>query len=67
MIEGLWNRRSDGSGGRVKRTKNPNMYSVRDVEIMDEKEVDDLDEILDKISKKGYDALTKDEKNDFLN
>jgi len=38
------------------------MYSVADVEIMEEKDVDELDEILEKISKKGYDGLTAEEK-----
>ena len=42
--------------------KNKNMYSVSDVEILDESEVSELDEILEKISKKGYDGLTAEEK-----
>jgi membrane associated rhomboid family serine protease len=42
--------------------KNPNMYSVSDVEIVEEVEQSELDEILEKISQKGYDALTKEEK-----
>jgi hypothetical protein len=38
------------------------MYSVSDVEILDEEEISDLDDILEKISKHGYDGLTKEEK-----
>jgi hypothetical protein len=38
------------------------MYSVSDVEVVKEIDQSQLDEILDKISKKGYDALTKEEK-----
>ena len=38
------------------------MYSVNDVEIMEESDADELDEILEKISKKGYDSLSAEEK-----
>lgn len=41
---------------------NKNMYSVSDVEVMEETEESELDDILEKISKEGYDALTKKEK-----
>lgn len=44
------------------KSRNPRMRSVRDVEIMGEEEVEDLDEILDKISKSGYEGLTAEEK-----
>ena len=47
---------------KSKRKKNKDMYAVSDVEIMEEEDVDELDEILEKISKKGYDGLTKEEK-----
>lgn len=47
---------------KKKRQKNKDMYAVADVEIMEEKDADELDEILEKISKKGYDGLTKEEK-----
>lgn len=47
---------------KSKRNKNKDMYVVSDVEIMEEEDVDELDEILEKISKKGYDGLTKEEK-----
>ncbi len=47
---------------KPKQKKNKNMYSIKDVEIMEESEADELDEILDKISKKGYDALSAEEK-----
>ncbi|NBC27711.1 MAG: rhomboid family intramembrane serine protease [Bacteroidetes bacterium] len=48
-----------GKKGKAKRS---DMYSVSDVEIMEEKDLDELDEILEKISKKGYNGLTKEEK-----
>ncbi len=47
---------------RVVKPKNKNMYSVSDVEIMEESDADELDEILEKISKKGYDSLSAEEK-----
>ena len=50
------------SSKKKKRQKNRDMYAVTDVEIMEEKDADELDEILEKISKKGYDGLTKEEK-----
>lgn len=42
--------------------KNQNMYSVSDVEIVEETEQSELDEILEKISQKGYDGLSDAEK-----
>ena len=45
-----------------KRQKNKDMYAVADAEIMEEKDADELDDILEKISKKGYDGLTNEEK-----
>ena len=53
--------------GRLKpspssRPKNKNMSIVKDVEIVEEVDQTELDEILEKISKSGYDALTKEEK-----
>lgn len=42
--------------------RNENMYSVSDVEVIEEIEQTELDAILEKISNKGYDALTKQEK-----
>ena len=47
---------------KKKRQKNKDMYAVADVEIMEEKDADELDDILEKISKNGYDGLTKEEK-----
>ncbi|MEX2602119.1 MAG: rhomboid family intramembrane serine protease [Balneolaceae bacterium] len=44
------------------RTRNKKMYSVSDVDIIEEEERDELDDILEKISKSGYDALTAEEK-----
>ncbi len=53
--------------GRLKpnpssKPKNKNMHIVKDVEIVEEVDQTELDEILEKISKSGYDALTKEEK-----
>lgn len=42
--------------------KNKNMHIVSDAEIIEEVEQNELDTILEKISKYGYDALTKEEK-----
>ncbi|WP_322570550.1 rhomboid family intramembrane serine protease [Rhodohalobacter sp.] len=64
-IEKIWNPELSGFSKKnkeKKRKKNRDMYSVSDVEILDEEEVSDLDDILEKISKKGYDGLTKEEK-----
>lgn len=51
-----------GSYQKSKSPRNKDMYSVSDVEIVEEVEQTELDAILEKISKEGYDALTKDEK-----
>ena len=47
---------------KKKEPKNKKMYSVSDVEIVEETDQSELDEILEKISKEGYDGLTKEEK-----
>lgn len=57
-IERLWQEKPK----KAKRKKNKNMYSVSDVEIVEEKNQSELDDILEKISKQGYDGLTKEEK-----
>lgn len=57
-VERLWQEKPK----KTKRQRNKNMYSVSDVEIVEEKNQSELDEILEKISKKGYDGLTKEEK-----
>jgi membrane associated rhomboid family serine protease len=65
-IEKIWNPSlsspSSSAGRKKRKKKNKNMYSVSDVEILDEEELSDLDEILEKISKHGYDGLTAEEK-----
>lgn len=62
-IEALF---SDGtgskSGGRSRKPKNKKMYSVSDVEVIEEVDQTELDRILEKISREGYDGLTKAEK-----
>lgn len=50
------------SGSGKKKSKNKNMHIVQDAEIVEEVEQSELDEILEKISKGGYDSLTKEEK-----
>lgn len=49
------------SGAKV-RTKNPSMRVVQDAEIIEEVDQNELDRILDKIAKTGYDGLTSEEK-----
>jgi hypothetical protein len=44
------------------RPRNKKMYSVSDVEIVEETDQSELDQILEKISKEGYDGLTAEEK-----
>lgn len=60
-IENWWNRLA-GVYEKPKSPRNKNMYSVSDVEVIEEVEQTELDAILEKISKQGYDALTKAEK-----
>lgn len=53
--------------GKVKpasgeRKRNKNMRIVQDAEIVEEVDQTELDAILEKISKKGYDSLSKEEK-----
>lgn len=51
------------SGAKKRRSGSPSSSSrVSDAEILEEVEQSELDAILDKISKSGYNALTKDEK-----
>lgn len=45
-----------------KKPRNKNMSIVSDAEIIEEVDQDELDAILEKISKQGYDSLTKEEK-----
>jgi len=43
-------------------TRNSNMSSVSEAEVIEEVDQNELDRILEKISQKGYDGLTKEEK-----
>lgn len=61
-LENLWYETKGAYKKRESKPKNKDMYSVSDVEIVEEVDQSELDEILEKISKKGYDALTKEEK-----
>jgi len=61
-IEQFWYRLKGKYSKQKSRPQNKNMYSVSDVEIVDETEQSELDEILEKISEKGYDGLTDAEK-----
>lgn len=45
-----------------KKARNPNMRAVEDAEIIIEVDQNELDRILDKIAKTGYEGLTKEEK-----
>jgi membrane associated rhomboid family serine protease len=59
-IERLWN--PELSKPKRKKPKNKKIYSVSDVEIVEETNQTELDEILEKISREGYDGLTAEEK-----
>ena len=62
-VERIWYEFKNSYKKKKKETpQNSNMYSVTDVEIVEEVEQSELDAILEKISQKGYDALTKEEK-----
>lgn len=61
-IENIWYEMRGAYKKKEPVSKNKNMYSVSDVEIVEEVEQSELDEILEKISQKGYDALSKEEK-----
>jgi membrane associated rhomboid family serine protease len=59
-IERLWT--ESPKKKKPKKPKNKTMYSVSDVEIVEETDQSELDQILEKISKEGYDGLTAEEK-----
>jgi membrane associated rhomboid family serine protease len=61
-IEQFWYRIKGAYKKKQSSPQNDNMYSVSDVEIVDESDQSELDEILEKISEKGYDGLTQKEK-----
>ncbi len=61
-IERLWYELKGTYQRPKKSRKSSNLRSVSDVEIIEESEDSELDKILEKISKKGYDGLTKEEK-----
>lgn len=61
-IEQFWYRVQGVYKKQKSRPQNKNMYSVSDVEVVEETDQSELDKILEKISKKGYDGLTKEEK-----
>ena len=55
-------KRSSSSPGSKPKVRNKKMSIVSDAEIIEEVDQSELDVILEKISKQGYDALTKEEK-----
>lgn len=61
-LENIWYELKGAYKKRKSSPRNKNMYSVSDVEVVEEVEESELDKILEKISRKGYDALTKEEK-----
>lgn len=61
-IEYLFRKLKPSSGSKPKKRRNKKMSIVSDAEIIEEVEQSELDEILEKISKHGYDALTQEEK-----
>lgn len=60
-MERLWTE-SPKEKKKKTRPRNKKMYSVSDVEIVEETDQSELDQILEKISKEGYDGLTPEEK-----
>lgn len=59
-LENIW---KESPKKEKKRAKNTKMYSVSDVEVVEETfDQKELDKILEKISKQGYDGLTAEEK-----
>lgn len=61
-VEQFWYRLKGMYQKTDSKPENKDMYSVSDVEIVDETDQSELDEILEKISEKGYDGLTQEEK-----
>ena len=63
-FENLWKSQDKTTSPKPSknRPRNKKMYSVSDAEIVDETTLDELDLILEKISKQGYDGLSKEEK-----
>jgi membrane associated rhomboid family serine protease len=57
FFEAVWK-----SGRSGKSSPNKNMRIVEDADVVEEVEQSELDRILEKISKHGYDSLTKEEK-----
>lgn len=61
-IEQFWYQLKGSYRKEKSTSKSSNLRSVSDVEIVEESEQSELDEILEKISEKGYDGLTQEEK-----
>lgn len=61
-IERIWNPQMSSGKGKKKKSGNSKMYAVSDVEIVEESNESELDAILEKISREGYDGLTAEEK-----
>ncbi len=61
-FEFLFRKLKPSPGSKPGKSRNKKMSIVSDAEIIEEVEQSELDEILEKISKHGYDALTKEEK-----
>ncbi|PWN06678.1 rhomboid family intramembrane serine protease [Rhodohalobacter mucosus] len=61
-IERIWNPQMSSGKGKKRKARNSKMYSVSDVEIVEESNESELDAILEKISREGYDGLTAEEK-----
>ncbi|MCH2449483.1 MAG: rhomboid family intramembrane serine protease [Gracilimonas sp.] len=61
-VEYLFGRVKPKTGSKTKKSRNKNMHIVQDAEIVEEVDQTELDAILEKISKSGYDSLSKEEK-----
>lgn len=64
FIERWWYKLRNMMKQKQFSNRNNNMYSVSDVEVVEETDTSEseLDEILEKISKEGYDGLSREEK-----
>ena len=61
-LENFWYNLKGAYRKKKQTGTSSNLHSVSDAEIVEESDQSELDEILEKISQKGYDGLTKEEK-----
>ncbi len=61
LWKGIWQEKPSKKT-KAKKPRNQNMYSVSDADIVEETDQSELDQILEKISREGYDGLSAEEK-----